>query len=244
MTSPPPSKAMVLAAGEGLRLRPLTERLPKCMIRVGGKPVLEHTLAWLRRHGVTEVIVNLYHRPEAIREHFGDGRQWGLRLAYSDEDQPLGTAGGVKKAAWFFDGPFFVWYGDNLSTCRLDRLWQFHRQRGASVTIALHQREDPTQSGVVAFDQQGRVTRFLEKPRPGQVFSHWVNAGILALEPEALASLPGGGPLDFGKDVFPAWLEAGLPLYAYRLSPEEKLVWIDTLEDLERAQTAWPEELT
>lgn len=227
-----PTKAMLLAAGQGTRLRPLTERIPKCMVPIGGKPILEHTLEWLRHYGITEIIINLYHLPEVIRAYFGDGQKWGVNIAYSPEDRPLGTAGGVRNAAWFFGGPFFVWYGDNLSVCRLDRLWEFHKVKGGIATIALHHRDDPTQSGIVGLDETDRITRFLEKPRPDQVFSYWVSAGIFVLEPQVLDAIPAEGTPDFGRDVFPALLDTDQPLYGYRMSPDEGLWWVDTPEDL------------
>ncbi len=233
---------MVLAAGEGLRLRPLTERLPKSMIRVGGKPVLEHTLAWLRRHGVAEVLINLYHRPEAIREHFGDGARLGMRIVYSREDRMLGTAGGVKNAAWFFRGPFLLLYGDNLSTCDFSRLLAFHRRCGGLATLALFEREDATSSGIAQLGPDGRITRFLEKPSREQCFSHLVNAGIYVLEPELLNWIPAEGAPDFGRDVFPYLLAAGQPIYGYRMPEDERLWWMDTPQDLERLQMSWPKE--
>jgi NDP-sugar pyrophosphorylase family protein len=246
-------KAMILAAGQGTRLRPLTERIPKCMVRIGGKPILEHTIEWLRRYGVTEIIINLHHLPEAIRGYFGDGQKWGVRITYSLEHRPLGTAGGVKNVAWFlvvspvepFDGPFgsaqgrpfFVWYGDNLSTCRLDRLWEFHSVKGGIATIALYYRDDPTPSGIVGLDEDDRIVRFQEKPQPNQVFSHWVSAGIFVLEPQVLEAIPAEGAPDFGRDVFPALLAAGQSLYGYRMSADEGLWWIDTPEDLRRMES-------
>jgi mannose-1-phosphate guanylyltransferase/phosphomannomutase len=268
-------KAMILAAGQGTRLRPLTERIPKCMVLLGGKPLLEYTIEWLRRYGVTEIIINLYHLPEAIRGYFGDGQKWGVRITYSLEDRPLGTAGGVKNVERFlvvspvepFNGPFgsaqgkpfgsaqdkpvelhsersrtaqgrpfFVWYGDNLSTCDLSRLYQFHQAKGSLATIALHHRDDPTQSGIAALDEDDRIVRFLEKPGSQEVFSHWVSAGIFVLEPQVLDAIPLEGTPDFGRDVFPALLTAGKPLYGYRMSGDEGLWWIDTLEDLRRVE--------
>jgi NDP-sugar pyrophosphorylase family protein len=229
-------KAMLLAAGQGTRLRPLTERIPKCMVPVSGKPILEHTIQWLHRYGVSEIIINLYHLPEIIRAYFGDGQKWGVRITYSLEDSPLGTAGGVRNAAWFFEGPFFVWYGDNLSTCRLDCLWEFHQAKGGIATIALHYRDDPAASGIVGLDKDDRITRFLEKPRPDQVFSHWVSAGIFVLEPQVSEAIPAEGSPDFGRDVFPALLAHGQPLYGYRMSEGEGLWWIDTPEDLRRME--------
>lgn len=232
-------KAMLLAAGKGLRLRPLTDRVPKCMARLGGRPALEYTIEWLRRFGVTDVMINLHHLPERIRDHFGDGRRWGVRIHYSPEDELLGTAGGVKKAAWFFDGPFVVWYGDNLSRCDLGRLVAFHEKKGGAAAIAVHYRRDPRNSGILALGSSDRVVRFLEKPRPEEGFSNWVSAGIFLLEPEVLSFIPAGRASDFGRDVFPAMLEAGRRIYGYRLSDAEGLWWMDTPEDLRRMEEAW-----
>lgn len=236
-----PTKAMILAAGLGTRLRPLTEHTPKCMIKIGGKPLLEYTIAWLQKYGVRELVINLHHIPQAVIDYCGDGVKWGVRIAYSVEKRLLGTAGGVKNVASFFDGPFFVWYGDNLSTCRLDRLWEFHRAKGSMATIALHYREDPTHSGIVGLDERDRITRFLEKPGPEDVFSHWVNGGIFVLEPQVLQAIPANESSDFGLDIFPSLLSRGCPLYGYRMSQGEDVWWIDTLGDLQRVQVVWKE---
>ncbi|HEX8185368.1 MAG TPA: nucleotidyltransferase family protein [Blastocatellia bacterium] len=238
-----PKKAMLLAAGRGTRLRPLTETVSKCMIEIAGKPVLEHNIEWLRKFGVTDIIINLHYLAEDVMNHFGDGSRWGARLTYSLEPELLGTAGAVKNVASFFDDSFFLWYGDNLSTCRLDRLWALHCARGGVATIALHHRDDPAQSGIVGLDESDRVVRFLEKPRPEQVFSHWVNAGILALEPEVIEAIPARGAPDFGRDVFPALLNAGAAINGYRMSEEEGLWWIDTTADFERVQASAKERI-
>lgn len=232
-------KAMILGAGKGTRLAPLTDSLPKCMISIGGMPLLEHTLVRLRGHSVRDVIINLHHKPEVIPAYFGDGSRWGMQITYSPENELLGTAGGVKQAAWFFNTPFLVLYGDNLSTCDLSQLARRHQQNGAMATIALYQRNDPFSSGIAEMDTQDRIVRFLEKPRPEEVFSHWVNAGIYVLAPEILDLIPSGQPCDFGRDVFPRVLSEGLPLYGYRMQGDEELWWIDTPADLERVQQAF-----
>ena len=232
-------KAMILAAGQGTRLRPLTERMPKCMVPVGGKPILEHTIEWLHKFGVTELAINLCYLPQVIIDYFGDGSSWGVEITYSIEEQLLGTAGGVKNVAWYFDGPFFVWYGDNLSRCNLDRLYRYHQTKNGSATIALHYREDVTRSGIAGLDGEDRIVRFLEKPRPEQVFSHWVSAGIFVLEPAVLNLIPQGRAVDFGRDIFPALLDGEHPLYGYRLAADEGLWWIDRPEDLARVQKEW-----
>jgi NDP-sugar pyrophosphorylase family protein len=210
------------------------------MVPVDGKPVLEYNIEWLRKCGVTELVINLFHLPEVVMGYFGDGSRWGVHITYSIEKEPLGTAGGVKNVEWFFDRLFFVWYGDNISKCDLQRLYRQHRAKGGLATIALHHREDVTQSGIVGLDAGDRIVRFFEKPRPDQAFSHWVNAGIYVLEPAVLEFIPHDGAPDFGRDVFPALLAAGQPLYGYRLSADEGLWWIDTPEDLEKVNLASP----
>ena len=235
-----PTRAMILAAGLGTRLRPLTDRVPKCMIPLAGRPLLEHTVLWLRGYGVTDLVINVHHLAEVVERHFGDGARFGVRIAYSREDELLGTAGAVRLGARGFEEPFIVWYGDNLSACRLDRLWARHRAGpGAAATIALFHRDDPTQSGIVGLTPEGRITRFLEKPTPAEVFSHWISAGIFVLDPRVLAAIPGGRFCDFGRDVFPALLARGEALYGYPMSADEGLWWIDRPEDLARLERTW-----
>jgi len=234
---------MILAAGQGTRLRPLTDRVPKCMTELGGRPLIEHTLERLRRFGVREVLLNLHHLPEVILGRLGDGARLDMRIVYSLEDRLRGTAGGVKHAAWFFQGTFLLLYGDNLSTCDFSRLIAFHRCSGGLATLALHWRQDTASSGVAELEATGRISRFLEKPAPSESFSHWVNAGIYVLEPEILNWIPGEGAPDFGRDVFPLLLAAGRPIYGYRMARDERLGWIDTPEDLERLRRTWNQEL-
>lgn len=231
-----PSRAMVLAAGKGTRLRPLTNDIPKCMVPVAGVPVLERNINWLRLFGITDLIINLHYKPEAVRRYFGAGQDWGVDITYSVEETLLGTAGAVRNVARLFDDTFFVWYGDNMSTCDLAQLYALHRSKASVATIALFYREDPTSSGIVGLDDEARIVRILEKPRPEQVFSHWVSAGIFVLEPEVFDYIPPTGESDFGHDVLPALLQAGRPMYGYRMSPDEGLWWIDTPADLQRIQ--------
>jgi NDP-sugar pyrophosphorylase family protein len=229
-------RAMLLAAGEGQRLGAITSEIPKPMLPLGGKPVLEHNLGLLAAHGISEVAINLHHRPAVIRDYFGDGSKFRMRIRYSEEPALLGTAGAVKNLEEYFeDGTFLVLYGDNFTDCALDRLLELHRRESAACTIAVFHREDVMASGIVDVDGGGRVSRFLEKPAPDQVFSHWVNAGVLAVEPRVLDFIPGGQVRDFGRDVLPALLAAGESIYAYRMK-EERLLWIDSPVDYNRAQ--------
>jgi NDP-sugar pyrophosphorylase family protein len=229
-------RAMLLAAGEGQRLRTFTSDRPKPMLLLGGKPVLEHNVRLLAEHGCKEIAINLHHRPEIIRAHFCDGSGFGVKLRYSEEPELLGTAGAVKNLEKFFGAAtFLVLYGDNLTDCRLDRLLAMHREKRADCTVAVFHREDVGSSGIVEMDEDGRVGRFLEKPAPDQVFSRWVNAGVLAVEPSVLNWIPAGRAADFGRDVLPALLAASRPVYAYPMR-QERLLWIDSPEDYRRAQ--------
>lgn len=232
MDSEKPKKAMLLAAGRGERLRPLTDDVPKCMVSVWGKPVLEHNIEHLARFGVTELMINLCYLPQVVIDYFGDGERWDVQISYSVEEDALGTAGGVKRVADFFSDAFFVWYGDNLSYCNLDQLFDLHSQRESIATMALFYRNNPTASGIVGLDDNGKITRFLEKPKPKEVFSNWVNAGIYVLEPKVLNEIPSNKPYDFGKEVFPELLNNGAPLYGYQMGNDEGLWWIDTPDDL------------
>lgn len=210
---------MILAAGEGTRLRPLTNTSPKPLIPIANIPLLERTLRWIGGQGVEEVVINLYHRPMAIRDAIGDGQRVGLgKVHYSLEESLLGTAGAVKNCeALFTGGPFFVIYGDNLIEADLKKLLAFHRLHGAEITIALFKAENPSACGIVTTDDTGRVTRFQEKPRPEEVFADTANAGVYVLEPSVFADIPETGVFDFAADLFPRLLNEGRSLWATRL---------------------------
>ena len=234
--------AMILAAGKGTRLYPLTETLPKPMVPVADKPVLEHTVNWLRRHGINRIVINLHHQGSAIRTHFGDGRRWDVALHYSDEPELLGTAGGVKRVEEFFDDPFVVVYGDVLTDLDLGVLAAFHRACGPAphVTLTLDQRPDASQCGVVELDPAGRVTRFVEKPKPEEIQSPWVNSGIMVLDRALLARIPAGRFCDFGREILPEWLRSGVPLFGWGLPPTAYLVDMGTPEKYAQANRDWP----
>ena len=232
-------KAMILAAGEGTRLRPLTDRCPKPMLPVGGRPLLERTIGWLRQHGVREVAINLHHRPEAITQHFGDGSRFGVRITYSPEAQLLGTAGAVRQLEAFFDTTFAVIYGDVLTDLDLTALADFHRASGSIATLALYHADNPSARGLVDLDAAGRVTRFVEKPRPEEVFTDLANAGVCILEPAVLPFIPVGVPSDFGRDVFPAMLGAGQRLSGWPIPRGTLLIDIGSPESYREANATW-----
>ena len=208
-------KAVVMAGGEGTRLRPLTSNQPKPMVPVVGKPCMEHILELLRDHGMNEVIVTVAFLPQAIRSYFGEGETLGMQIGYSVEESPLGTAGSVRLAAKQLDETFLVISGDALCDLDLTALVDFHKEKGAAVTIGLKSVENPLEFGIVVTDEEGRIERFLEKPSWGQVFSDTINTGIYVLEPEVLKHVPTDRAYDFSKELFPYLLEMGRPLYGY-----------------------------
>lgn len=212
-------KAMVLAAGRGARLRPLTDTCPKPMIPIAGRPLLEHIVRLLANHGFDQLIVNLHHLPEQIRTHFGNGTAWQVRIDYSFEPHLLGTAGALRQTAAFFaDAPFLVYYGDNLTNFDLTGLWQAHQHRGAPASIGLLKMDQPTTRGIVGLDPHGRIDRLIEKPLAEQVFPDYlVNAGVYILDPALLDWIPPDIPCDFARDIFPRLLACGIPLYGHRM---------------------------
>jgi len=236
-------KALLLAAGEGRRLRPLTDKLPKPMIHIVGKPILEHNINFLAHFGIREIAINLHHCPEVVKNHFGDGSRFGVHITYSYEPELLGTAGAVKKFENFFEDTFLVIYGDNLINFDLKHLLLSHWKHQGMGTIVLHYRDEVSQSGVVVLDADERITQFLEKPEGDQVISHWVNAGVLVLETEVFKYIPSDKPSDFGKEVLPNILRQKKDLYGYKLGDSEEICWIDRMEDYERVQAIFSKPL-
>ena len=213
-------KAMVLAAGLGTRLRPLTDTLPKPLLPVAGRPLLEWNLLLLKRHGITEVIINLHHLGEQIVRALGDGARLGLRLAYSHEPTLQGTGGGIKQATPFLkDGPFLVLNGDTLSDCDLTALIAAHRVSGALATMAV--RDDPEAAtwGPVTLDAQGRILQINGSPplaEPRAALPACMFAGIHVIEQAVLDAMPAG--LGSIIDVYDRLLRQGRPLHGYRMS--------------------------
>jgi len=205
-------KAIVMAGGSGSRLRPLTCGLPKPMVPVMNRPLMEYSLDLLNFHGLREVAATLQYLPEKIRQQLGDGSRFGLHLQYYVEEEPLGTAGSVKNAADFLDETFIVISGDALTDFDLTHALEFHRQKGAMATLVLTRVDNPLEYGIVITDDDGRITRFVEKPGWGEVFSDTVNTGIYILEPEVLEMVETGKPFDFSKDLFPLLLKHGYPI--------------------------------
>ncbi len=209
-------RAVLMAGGSGTRLRPLTCELPKPMVPILNRPISEHIVNLLKRHGVDEVIATLYYLPDVMREYFRDGTDFGVRMTYVvEEDKPLGTAGCVKNVEALLKDTFLVISGDSLTDLDLSAAVAFHKERGSKATLVLTRVPDPMEFGVVITDAGGRIVRFLEKPSSSEVFSDTVNTGTYILEPEVLDYLPANVEVDFSKDLFPKLLAAGEPMYGY-----------------------------
>lgn len=210
-------KAVVMAGGEGSRLRPLTLVRPKPMLSVVNRPLLGHILYLLKQHGIIDVVMTLQYMPSLIQDYFGDGKALGMNIDYVIEESPLGTAGSVKNAQAYLpdDEPFLVISGDALTDFDLTALVAFHRQRNALLTMALYQVADPLEFGVINVREDGRVVQFLEKPSWGAVTSDTVNTGIYVVQPELLAHFEAGKPVDWSQNIFPRLLARGEALYGY-----------------------------
>jgi mannose-1-phosphate guanylyltransferase / phosphomannomutase len=209
-------RAVLMAGGSGTRLRPLTCDLPKPMVPILNRPIAEHIINLLKRHNIYEVIATLHYLPDALRDYFQDGSDFGVQMTYAvEEDQPLGTAGCVKNIAELLDETFLVISGDSITDFDLTAAIQFHKQQKSKATLILTRVPNPIEFGVVITDKDGRINRFLEKPSTSEIFSDTVNTGTYILEPEVLEYLPANTECDFSKDLFPLLLAKDEPMYGY-----------------------------
>lgn len=206
-------KAVIMAGGFGTRLRPLTCNIPKPLVPVACLPVMEHNLQLLKKYGITECIVLLYHQPELIRNYFGDGGRLGLKLHYTQTAEDIGTAGSVKNAQKYLDNTFIIISADLLTDFDLGIALDFHKNNQSEATLILTRVDIPLSFGVVITSVDGRIQRFLEKPTWGEVFSDLINTGIYILEPEVLDYIPQGENFDFSKNLFPGMMAAQKPLF-------------------------------
>ena len=233
-------KAMILAAGKGTRVRPLTYDLPKPMIPILGKPVMAYLVEHLARYGITEIMVNVSYLHEKIEEYFGEGDQYGVQIGYSFEGytnndgevvpEPLGSAGGIKKIqefGGFFDDTTIVLCGDAIIDLDIKSALFEHRRKGALASVIT--REVPWDKvpsyGVVVTDADGRIRAFQEKPSQAEALSNFASTGIYIFEPEVIDLIPSDRPFDIGSELFPLLAEKGLPFYAQ----QRKFNWIDTV---------------
>jgi mannose-1-phosphate guanylyltransferase/phosphomannomutase len=208
-------KAVIMAGGFGTRLRPLSCNLPKPMVSMANKPIMEHIVTLLRKHGLTDLVVLLYFQAETIKDYFEDGSRFGVRMQYVQATEDYGTAGAVKNAQEFLDDRFLVISADVLTDIDLTAACDFHREAQAEATMVLARMENPLSYGVVITQEDGRISRFLEKPTWGEVFSDTVNTGIYILEPEVLGQIPEKQNFDFSKNLFPPMLSSGRRVFGF-----------------------------
>ncbi len=223
-----------MSAGIGTRLRPLTYSIPKPMFPIANKPVLEHVLDLLRKHNITEVVINLHAHRGMIRDYFGNGSRLGMKINYSEEKKLMGTAGGVKKVEHFFDDTFLVMSGDGLTNVNLTNVINFHRKRRAFGTMVLKRVDTRFEYGITLTKRGGRIKEFIEKPTWSSVFSNTVNVGIYVFEPEVFSYIPKAKFCDFARDVWPKLLQRNERIFGY----ETEGYWCDigNLLEYRRAQ--------
>lgn len=208
-------KAVIMAGGEGTRLRPLTCSIPKPMVPVANRPVMEHIINLLKKHGITEIAVTLFYLPDVIMDYFENGERFGVNLHYFIEKNPLGTGGSVLNARDFLDDSFIVISGDAITDINLEKALEYHRSKNSKATLVLKKEPIPLEFGIVITNSEGSITKFLEKPSWGEVFSDTINTGIYILEPEVLNYYKPGDNFDFSKDLFPKLLNDHIPMYGY-----------------------------
>ena len=245
-------KAMILAAGEGTRLSPLTLETPKVLLPIGGRPLIELQLSWLKHHGVQEVAINLYHLGNKIKDYLGDGSRFGVKISYSPEERLLGTAGGVKRVEHFFDDTFVVFYGDVLTNFDLQAMVKFHQEKKAIATLAIFEASNPGEVGVVRMNSERKILSFVEKPRspvrgpespapspqpsiPSPQSAILASGGVYILEKEVRNYIPAHSFSDFAYDIFPKLVDLNLPIYGYVLKPQDYLIDIGTIEKYRQA---------
>ena len=206
-------KAMIMAAGVGSRLMPMTIDRPKPMIPMANRPLMANTVQLLRDHSFNSIIANLHCHADSITSYFGDGQAFGVSMEYSREEELMGTAGGVKRCEWFLYDTFIIVSGDALTDINLTALLQAHKRQGALATIALKEVRNVENFGIVITDEQGLIQSFQEKPRAAEALSNVANTGIYVFEPDIFKYIPRAQFYDFGKQVFPQLVKIGAPFY-------------------------------
>lgn len=211
-------RAFILAAGYGKRLEPLTKAVPKPMVPVANKPIMQYNIELLRKFGIRDIIANVHYFPEQVENYFGDGSAFGVNLSYSYEEELLGTAGGVKRMSQLarIDQAFMVIASDILTDINLNKILAFHKKKKALATISLTPVKDVSQFGVVVTDENDRIIEFQEKPAKEEAKSDLVNTGVYIFEPKVL-NMISGGLRDFGKELFPLMVRDKAPFYGYKM---------------------------
>lgn len=209
-------KALFLVGGSGTRLRPFTKYLPKPMIPVMGRPLLERSCARLQEAGIGEVVMNPCYMPKKITDYFKDGVNFGLEVHYAKEEEPLGTGGTIKNTAQYYDESFFVLNAGVLCDISLPDMMDFHKKKKADITIATTKTDSPTPYGAIACDGEDYILEFKERPGPEEANGNYINAGIYIVEPCVLEEIPAGRPVSMEEEIFPLLLEKGWNLAVYR----------------------------
>lgn len=208
-------KALFLAGGMGTRLKPLTNKIPKPMVPIMNKPLLERSMENLRKCGIHDIVISICYKSKYIKEYFGDGSKFGLKIEYICEDIPMGTGGAIKKTGHLFDDTFLVLNADILCNIDFMELVKFHKSKTAAVTIAVTQVSNPCAYGVIEYDKSGYAVSFTEKPKADEIKSNYINAGVYVLEPEVLRELPNDRPVSVEREIFPALLQKGYKVAVY-----------------------------
>ncbi|MBZ4647099.1 MAG: mannose-phosphate guanylyltransferase [Petroclostridium sp.] len=216
-------KALLLAGGRGTRLQPLTNNIPKPMVPIVGKPLLERTIANLKKNGINEIILSTCYQSQYIKNYFGDGKQFGVKIHYISEDIPLGTGGAVKQAEKYFDDTFVVLNSDILSDIDVGQLIEHHRNKSCIATIAVTEVKNPSQYGVIEYDSHHYITSFKEKPQAHEIASNFINAGIYVFEPQIFNEIPSNRVVSIEKETYPMLLNKGYKMAAY----EMRCYWMD-----------------
>lgn len=221
-------KALFLAGGRGIRLQPLTNKVPKPMVPILNKPLLERTMIKLKRSGISEIVISSCYQSNYIRDYFGDGGQLGLKIQYIVEDLPLGTGGAIKNAESLLNDTFLIFNSDILSDIDIMKFVDFHKSSQAAAAIAITEVEDPSAYGAIEFDTDGYAVSFIEKPKPEEIFSNFINADIYIFEPEIFKEIPEYSVVSIEREIFPKVLEKGYKLAVYK----DNSYWADigTLE--------------
>jgi len=226
-------KALFLVGGVGTSLKPLTDDLPKSMIPMMAKPLLERNILKLKEYGVNEIILSTGHKPQKIEKYFGDGTKLGLKIHYVGEDITLGTAGAIKNAEKFFDDTFIVFTEDILSDINIKGMMKFHKEKCASVTIAVTKVENPADYDVIEYNENLYAESFIQKPMLSEIKSNYINAGIYIIEPNVLKEIPDSQVVSIEKETYPLLLKKGYPIAVYK--SDEYWIEVDTIEEYIKA---------
>lgn len=209
-------KALFLAGGMGTRLKPLTDNLPKPLVPIMTKPLLERNILKFKEYGVDEIILSTCYKADKIEKYFGDGAKFGIKIQYICEDVPLGTGGAIKYAEGFFNDTFIIFNADIFCDINISDMIKFHKEKSAAVTIAVTQVEDPSAYGVIEYDENLYAESFTEKPEPSEIKSNYINAGIYIFEPNILNEIPESEVVSIEREIFPLLLEKGYKVAVYR----------------------------